>query len=87
MEQLEGREGKPGLLYKFPIVSLITMIHFQIDTYFGQICGSEKKFHRKITEIVSNNIESQNILLCLAYFRNSFHNGGSHLIQRVRWVN
>ena len=53
MEQMEN-----SLVYKFPIESLVTMIHFQIDSYFGQVCvisGDPKAgFYNRMAKVLSS---------------------------------
>ena len=78
-----------GLVCKFPIEFLVTMIHFQIDSYFGQICklaGDPKNgFYKRMIKVlqeVNNKEVFQNTLQCFANFRNSFHNGGKHSINK-----
>jgi len=93
-EQIEGEEGKLGLLYKFPIEALVTMIHFQIDSYFGQLCeltnDPTSGFYKRMTKVLKNidkKEDYQNTLQCLANFRNSFHNQGIHFIHKKKYVN
>ncbi len=88
MEQMEK-----SLVYKFPIESLVTMIHFQIDSYFGQLCvlsGDPKTgFYNRMVKVLdsnSNKLNYQNTLQCLANFRNSFHYKGIHTIHRNKWI-
>jgi hypothetical protein len=87
------KEQMEKLVYKFPIESLVTMIHFQIDSYFGQICvlsGDPKTgFYKRMVKVLENNpnkLNAQNTLQCLANFRNSFHNKGIHTIHENKWV-
>lgn len=86
------------LIYKFPLESLITMIHFQIDSLFGEIGkqnGTSKTgFYNRMTTILDmtdlnqeEKADIQNTLQCLAFFRNSFHNSGYHSIYRGKWKN
>ena len=91
-EQMDGGNGK-GLVYKFPIESLAIMIHFQIDSYFGQLCELENDpkfgFCKRMTKVLENHPKKenyQNVLQCLADFRNSFHNGGVHSISKNKWI-
>ncbi|MEA3421055.1 MAG: hypothetical protein U9Q97_05200 [Acidobacteriota bacterium] len=93
-EQMEGEEGKPGLIYKFPIECLVTMIHFHIDSYFGQICALKEDtkagFYNRMTKVIENISEKekfQNTFQCLANIRNSFHNKGIHSINENKWEN
>jgi len=88
MEQMEK-----SLVYKFPIESLVTMLHFQIDSYFGQLCvlsGNPKTgFYNRMVKVLDNNpdkLNAQNTLQCLANFRNSFHYKGIHTIHRNKWT-
>ncbi len=88
-EQMEN-----GLVYKLPIESLVTMVHFQIDSYFGEICSSlnEPKtgFYNRMVKVLENNSEKekhQNTLQCLANIRNSFHSRGLHTIHKIKWNN
>ncbi len=80
------------IIYKFPIESLTTMIHFRIDSYFGEVCTQKNKrqngFYNKMAEVLKNidkEDSSKNILQCFSYFRNSFHNKGIHFIHDKRW--
>jgi len=84
------------IIYKFPIESLVTMTHFQIDSFLGEICrlkGSPQTGFYKRMKMVLDEIEIdtgkkeeyQNILQCLAFFRNSFHNKGFHSIYKGNW--
>ncbi len=84
------------IIYKFPIESLVTMIHFQIDSFFGDICSQAETpkngfYTRMKCVLASTSIEDkkkdkfQNTLQCLAFFRNSFHNAGHHTINKARW--
>ncbi len=84
------------IIYKFPIESLVTMIHFQIDSFFGDICSQagtpHTGFYKRMKCVLDSTgiedtkkIEFQNTLQCLAFFRNSFHNAGHHTINKVRW--
>jgi len=84
------------IIYKFPIESLVTMIHFQIDSFLGEICrlkgNPQTGFYMRM-KIVLDEIEIdtgrkeeyQNTLQCLAFFRNSFHNKGFHSIYKGNW--
>jgi len=87
---------KSRLAYKFPIESLVTMVHFQIDSLFGQICKQKETprtgFYNRMKEVMEGtDIERddknnfQNTLQCLAFFRNSFHNNGYHSMHRAKW--
>lgn len=87
---------KSRIIYKFPIESLVTMIHFQIDSFLGEICrlkGSPQTGFYKRMKMVLDEIEIdtgrkeeyQNTLQCLAFFRNSFHNRGFHSIYKGNW--
>jgi hypothetical protein len=87
---------KSGLVYKFPIESLVTMVHFHIDSLLGQICKQKGDpctgFYKRMKEVIDGTgIESgtkedfQNTLQCLAFFRNSFHNSGYHSIYKGKW--
>ncbi len=84
------------VIYKFPIESLVTMIHFQIDSYFGQVCktilnDAKDTFYKRMIKVLENipyNKKHQNTLQCLANIRNSFHNNGIHTInpkKRKNW--
>lgn len=86
------------IIYKFPIESLVTMIHFQIDSFLGEICelkGSPqtgfynrmKKISAQIKIDDTKKEKYQNTLQCLAFFRNSFHNKGFHSIYKGEWKN
>lgn len=92
------KEQMEKIVYGFPIISLITMVHFQIDSFFGEICElkgkSQTGFYNRMMEVLDGiKIEDeekknyQNTLQCLAFFRNSFHNKGSHSIHRKKWKN
>ena len=72
------------------------MIHFQIDSFFGNICSqagnSRIGFYKRLKCVLdSTNIENtkkdefHNTLQCLAFFRNSFHNAGRHTINSAKW--
>ncbi|MBW2339766.1 MAG: hypothetical protein JRF50_05350 [Deltaproteobacteria bacterium] len=85
-----------GIIYKFPIESLVTMVHFQIDSFFGEICRQKESprtgFYNRMKEVLDGTDigskekdDYQNTLQCLAFFRNSFHNRGLHSIQKVKW--
>ena len=84
-----------AIVYNFPIRSLVTMVHFQIDSFFGQICDLNNNpktgfYHRMkyvldTTNEKDKNKDYQNTLQCLAFFRNSFHNRGFHSINKVKW--
>ncbi|SFT42231.1 hypothetical protein SAMN05216474_0475 [Lishizhenia tianjinensis] len=83
-----------GLVYKFPIESLVTMVHFQIDSYFGEVCSSlnEPKtgFYNRMVKVLEEQSEKeqyQNSLQCLASIRNSFHSRGFHTIHKSNWNN
>lgn len=87
---------KSRIIYKFPIESLVTMVHFQIDSFLGELCtlkGTPRTgFYRRMktildaTEINTERKEEyQNTLQCLAFFRNSFHNKGFHSIHKTKW--
>ena len=87
-----------GLIYKFPIESLATMIHFQIDSLFGEIekqnGTSNTGFYNRMTTILGminlkrgEKEDIQNTLQCLAFFRNSFHSNGYHFIHKSKWQN
>ncbi len=87
-----------GLVYKFPIESLVTMSHFKIDALFGEICKQQQNpktgFYNRMKEVIgyaslehSKRDDLQNTLQCLAFFRNSFHSGGFHTIDRRKWTN
>lgn len=87
-----------GLVYKFPIESLVTMTHFKIDTLFGEICSqnqnSKTGFYNRMKEVIkySSLVSPQkeslhNTLQCIAFFRNSFHSGGYHTIAKSKWEN
>ena len=87
VDQLEG-----SLVYKFPIESLLTMVHFQIDSYFGEVCTSlnetKSGFYNRMMKVLENNTEKeqyQNTLQCLANIRNSFHSKGFHTIHKIKW--
>jgi hypothetical protein len=84
------------IIYKFPIQSLVTMIHFVIDSFLGEICrlkaspqtGFYKRMKMVLDEIEIDNgrkEEYQNTLQCLAFFRNSFHNNGFHSVYKGNW--
>ena len=84
------------IIYKFPIESLVTMVHFQIDSFFGMICEQNgtpcKGFYPRMKKVLGcTNIEEtekdgcKNTLQCLAFFRNSFHSSGRHIIDKKRW--
>jgi hypothetical protein len=90
-KELEGG-SMTDIIYGYPIKSLVVMVHFQIDSYFGEICKQKNMpqqcFYNKMTEIlknIDNNETSKNVLQCLSYFRNSFHNNGIHSIHNKRW--
>ena len=85
-----------GIIYKFPIESLVTMIHFQIDSFFGDICSQagtpHTGFYKRMKCVLdTTSIEGtkkdafRNTLQCLAFFRNSFHNAGHHTIHTAQW--
>ncbi len=84
------------IIYKFPIESLVTMVHFQIDSLFGDICSKAETphtgFYKRMKCVLdSTGIESakkdefHNTLQCLAFFRNTFHSAGLHTINRKKW--
>ena len=92
VEQFE----RSGIIYKFPIQSLVTMIHFQIDSFLGEICAQSETphtgFYKRMKCVLdATNIEREqkehykNTLQCLAFFRNSFHNAGYHKINKMTW--
>ena len=87
---------KSRIIYKFPIESLVTMIHFQIDSFFGEVCrlkenpqtGFYKRMKMVLDEISIDNERKEqykNTFQCLAFFRNSFHNKGFHSIFKGTW--
>lgn len=89
---------KSKLIYKFPIESLMTMTHFKIDAFLGDICskaGMERKgFYNRMKCVLDTTdfedtvkTDVQNTLQCLAFFRNSFHNAGFHRINEAKWTN
>lgn len=85
-------EQMERIIYKFPIESLVTMTHFQIDSYFGQLCELENDpkigFYNRMIKVLENIPEKENFqnnLQCLANIRNSFHNIGIHLINKNKW--
>ena len=86
------------LIYKFPIEALVTMAHFHVDSFLGDLCtkaGTPKTgFYRRMKCVLDGtSLEDkqkrtfQNTLQCLAFFRNSFHNAGYHRINSANWRN
>lgn len=75
------RDQLDKIIYKFPIESLVTMIHFQIDSYLGEI-SNQAKFYARVKDLFNPTVASEecykNNLLCLSFFRNSFHGKGIH---------
>jgi hypothetical protein len=79
-EQLDGKGA--GLIYIFPIRSLVVMVHFVVDSYLKET-GFEGGFYTKVENVFSGFDsglveEYKNDLHCLGFFRNSFHNKGVH---------
>ena len=89
------------IIYKFPIEWLVTMVHFQIDSFFWEALKSNwekvEGFYKRMTKVlghikidIKEEDKIKNTLQCLASFRNSFHNSGVHIISnmdKVKWMN
>jgi len=78
-----------AIFEKAPLESLVTMLHFRIDSLVKKLCDNFVKpprgFYSRVIFLLDEvgpprktRKTHEDALVCLSYFRNTFHDGGQH---------